>query len=687
MSLRLPKSRTARALLLLGLTAVFVVAMTGAIAIVFPTQALGSSSTLEVLDGVVAVSHDGNSFAMGQDGDTLQQGDVIRTGQGAHAVLTFFDGSVIELEPDSEIRVETLQATSAGDLIMTMQQTIGRSWHVVSRTLTPNSKYEVRTPAATATVRGTAFLVTVSAQGVSNIQTTDGVVGMIGGGEEVRVPPGFEATVLPGGVPEPSKPTPPPPALVRIVLDPTPNAAVVDANKRTVGVINGLPIRYIPGSTVGLVDGKLVLTFPNPSLGHLDTHVQPADPNATTVDVNVQVQVGDAVVGNVVEHRAVGANGVAKGGVVLTTTGMVVLPDSEVKTSEDPRIGRLPPPPAGGLGLLPPPTPGPTMVVTPPPSFVSKIAFDPRLTLASATPTPAPTTGATLATFNGGFQTYTTADGTATPAPNSGLLTFTSSSETLLFVASPTPTPTPTLDTKLTTTYLFTPAPQLLTLATPTPTPAPTFLVATLDTTCCFTIATPTPTPAPILQTLDPICCFTIATPTPTPTPAPILRTLDPICCFTIATPTPTPAPTLIICCITIATPTPTPAPVPTLNICCITIATPTPTPAPTVFCCISTIAPRTIAPTATPAPVPTLNICCITIATPTPTPAPTVFCCITIATPTPTPAPLPTLNLCCITIATPTPTPAPTFILCCITITTPTPTPALRTPFCWISC
>jgi len=92
MSHRLPKSRTARALLLLGLTAVFALVMTGALALIFPTQALGSSSTLEVLDGVVAVSHDGNSFAIGQNGELLQQGDVIRTGEGAHAVLTFFDG-------------------------------------------------------------------------------------------------------------------------------------------------------------------------------------------------------------------------------------------------------------------------------------------------------------------------------------------------------------------------------------------------------------------------------------------------------------------------------------------------------------------------------------------------------------------------------------------------------------------
>jgi len=88
--------------------------MTGVVALVFPTQALGSSSTLEVLDGVVAVSHEGNRLAGGQDGDLLQEGDVIWTGEGSHAVLT-------------------LQASSAGDLLMTMQQTIGRSWHVVSR--------------------------------------------------------------------------------------------------------------------------------------------------------------------------------------------------------------------------------------------------------------------------------------------------------------------------------------------------------------------------------------------------------------------------------------------------------------------------------------------------------------------------------------------------------------------------
>lgn len=619
MPLHLPKSRTARALLLLGLTTAFALVMTGAIALMFPTQALGSSSTLEVLDGAVAVSRDGNTFVMGQDGDMLQEGDVIRTGDGAHAVLTFFDGSVIELEPNSEIRVETLQATSAGDLLMTMQQTIGRSWHVVSRTLSPDSKYEVRTPAATAAVRGTAFLVTVTAQGVANVQTTDGVVGMAGGGQEVLVPAGFQSNVPPGGVPEPTTPAPPPPAVVRIVLDATPNAAVVDANKRTVGVINGFPIRYIPGSTVVLVDGKLVITIPNPTLGRLDTHVQPADPTDLAVDVNVQVQVGDVVIGNVIERRSVGSNGVAKGGVVLTTTGTVLLPDSDVQTSEDPRIGRLPPPPPSGPTLVARATPGPTMIVTPPPSFVSRVAFDPRATLATATPTPAPTASAV---FNGAYQPYATkVEASATPAPNSSLTVFTTSTElsTLKLAPTPTPTPAPTLSAQLTAPFVaLTPAPAVnVVLATPTPSPTPQpFILATLPPILFATVApSPTPTAPPfILSTLPPRVVATVP-PTPTPTPPPFILAPPPPLIFATVPPTPSPTPPPFILAtappIVIATlrptPTPTAPPIIIATLPPILIATPTPTPPPVIATPIifATLPPIFIA---TPTPTPTLR-------------------------------------------------------------------------------
>src|SRR5205809_4277196 len=148
-----------------------------------------------------------------------------------------------------------------------MQQTVGRSWHVVSHSLTAGSKYEVRTPASTASVRGTAFIVNVTKQGTSNFQTTEGTVTASSGGKEVAVKPGFETTVPLGNLPPPDPvKQPDPPAVVQITVDATPNAAVVDANKRTVGVVNGIPIRYAPGSTMEVKDGKLIMTIPNPTL-------------------------------------------------------------------------------------------------------------------------------------------------------------------------------------------------------------------------------------------------------------------------------------------------------------------------------------------------------------------------------------------------------------------------------------
>jgi hypothetical protein len=652
----LPKNRSLRIATLSALVLGFVIVSTGIIAALFPATAAASTSSLEVLDGVVALSRDGQNFTQGQDGDLVEQGDVVRTGEDSHAVLTFFDGSTIEVEPESELIVQTLKATSAGDIVMELQQNLGRSWHVVSRALTPNSKYEVRTPTTTASVRGTAFLIGVDPTGKTNVQTTDGLVRATGGGVMVEVPPGFQTDVEPGGAPDAPTPAPPPPALIKIILDPTPNAAVTDSNGRTVGVINGLPVRYVPGSTVTMVDGKLVITIPNPTLGRIDTHVQPADPNDTSVDVEVIVQVGDAVVGNVVEQRTIGTGGVAKGGVLLTTNGTFVLPDDEANKAADPRIGRLPPPPPSGFGLpfIVKATPGPTPIVTPAPSFVPRFDFDPRL-VALATATPPPPAPTPRPTFAGGFQPYTdtTTLSSATPAPNSGLQVFSGSDATLTKLIAPSPTPTPTLSTKLVAPILLltptpSPTPSLalrtispILLITVAPSPTPTGTVLILQTITPIFLITPSPTPAPttlILRTLDPI--FILPTASPSPTPTFILATINPILFFT---PTPTPAPTLILRTVSptfFILPTASPTPAPTLLIIptfVLPTFNPTPTPTPTAPLIFQTIAPLpslSIAPSPTPSPTPILK----TIA-----PLPTFF----IATPTPTPtlAPLPTLS------------------------------------------
>ena len=199
MRISLPKRRPTRVAMLAAFVVAFVIVATGLVGLLFPATAAASSSSLEVLDGIVAISRDGAQFVEGRDGDLLQQGDVIRTGDESHAVLTFYDGSTVEVEPNSELIVETLAASTAGDLVMEMRQDFGRTWHVVSRSLTPNSKYEIRTPTSTATVRGTAFLVSVDPNGASNIATTDGTVHAIAAGQEVSVPPGFKTLSGVGG--------------------------------------------------------------------------------------------------------------------------------------------------------------------------------------------------------------------------------------------------------------------------------------------------------------------------------------------------------------------------------------------------------------------------------------------------------------------------------------------------------
>ncbi len=138
-------------------------------------HALGSSTTITVIGGDVSVRHGTtSSFVAAVDGEILNPGDAVRTGADARAVLTYFEGSTVTVEPNTELAIDAA-AAQANDTIVQMTQTAGRTWHVVTKLVTGNSKYEVRTPASTASVRGTAFTVDTDANGTT-ITTTEGTV-------------------------------------------------------------------------------------------------------------------------------------------------------------------------------------------------------------------------------------------------------------------------------------------------------------------------------------------------------------------------------------------------------------------------------------------------------------------------------------------------------------------------------
>src|SRR6266566_4206226 len=195
----LSRSRQVAAVVLIAALALGV----GSSAVLAPeADALVSISTLTVVDGAVLIRHGGADFAAARAGDVLNAGDTIRTGTGAAAEITYFEGSSVWLEADTEIVVESLRTEADGGTVIGMMQTLGRTWHVVTKLISGGSRYEVRTPSSTASVRGTIFSVDVHADAdglAATVTTSEGVVihsaaGPAAAATAVRVTAGQEST-------------------------------------------------------------------------------------------------------------------------------------------------------------------------------------------------------------------------------------------------------------------------------------------------------------------------------------------------------------------------------------------------------------------------------------------------------------------------------------------------------------
>jgi hypothetical protein len=111
------------------------------------TAAFVPVTTLTVVDGAVFISHGGAGFTLAREGDVLAAGDTIRTGTGS-AEITYFEGSSVRVEGDAEIVVESLRTSSDAP------QALVRVWHVITALVSGSSRYEMRGPGSTASVRG-----------------------------------------------------------------------------------------------------------------------------------------------------------------------------------------------------------------------------------------------------------------------------------------------------------------------------------------------------------------------------------------------------------------------------------------------------------------------------------------------------------------------------------------------------
>jgi len=188
------------AVLLVGVLGVFIflgVLMVQSLVIV---QRIASVS--EVVGDVYVKARGASDFSPLGDREHVLAGYTVKTGPGAGVTLNWVDGSRIRIGPETTMRVRkcvlnrnTQARTSLFDL------EVGRIWVRVLSALSGQNKFEIRTPTATAGVRGTVFLVEVDESGETEVAVYEGEVHLKSRKGEASVPAGHMALVEGGHEP------------------------------------------------------------------------------------------------------------------------------------------------------------------------------------------------------------------------------------------------------------------------------------------------------------------------------------------------------------------------------------------------------------------------------------------------------------------------------------------------------
>lgn len=161
-SLKWPRMATS-----LGLAGVALLALLAVL--VFRAPASARAATLTDVQGVVEIasSPEAGDWTIATEGQSIHQGEVVRTRPDSSARLVYFEGSQTLLEADSAVLIEALSGSWGKVLKAQLRQLYGQTDHRVVPFQSKDAYYRVETPAGMAEVHGTVFGV--------DVDPTDGV--------------------------------------------------------------------------------------------------------------------------------------------------------------------------------------------------------------------------------------------------------------------------------------------------------------------------------------------------------------------------------------------------------------------------------------------------------------------------------------------------------------------------------
>lgn len=123
----------------------------------------GAASVKKVVGSATYTDARGNGPI--KEGDILMQGATITTGAGSYVDLDMgINGNALRVEADSTLTLNKLDYTKAGETIVNTQLEVKKGAAVanVINKLSKASKYEIKTPAGVAGIRGTALRVSTA---------------------------------------------------------------------------------------------------------------------------------------------------------------------------------------------------------------------------------------------------------------------------------------------------------------------------------------------------------------------------------------------------------------------------------------------------------------------------------------------------------------------------------------------
>ncbi len=146
-------------------------------------------------------------------GAVLQLGDSVETGPAGSLTIEFADGSRLLVRPGSRLRLDTLRAYDGTGMVDThLRLEHGGIESKVRPSVGPGSRFEIHTPAATASVRGTDLRVgSGGSDKITRVEVVEGRVGVTGKRRTRSVTEGFGIVVEPDKTPRQPRPLLPAP--------------------------------------------------------------------------------------------------------------------------------------------------------------------------------------------------------------------------------------------------------------------------------------------------------------------------------------------------------------------------------------------------------------------------------------------------------------------------------------------